>query len=168
MTRRYDDPVDVRRRDDVPAEFLWRGRLYVVRDVLAHWIETGAWWRAAAARAAYVGTATDGGGSDLASDAAPTDHAAHIDGVGPTDRAAHIDGVAPTDRAALIDGAASLRDNAAASLRDNAAASLRDNGAGDREMWRVEASAGRARGNGVFDLCFDWTAGAWTLARALD
>jgi hypothetical protein len=140
MTRRYDDPVDVRRRDDVPAEFLWRGRLYVVRDVLAHWIETGAWWRAAAARAAYVGTGTDGGGSDLTGDAAPIDRAVHIDGAAPADRAAHIDG----------------------------AASLRDNGAGDREMWRVEASAGRARGNGVFDLCFDWTAGAWTLARALD
>jgi hypothetical protein len=45
MTRRYDDPVDVRRRDDAPAEFLWRGRLYVVREVLTHWVESGAWWR---------------------------------------------------------------------------------------------------------------------------
>ena len=44
MTRRYDDPVDVRRRDEDPAEFLWRGRHYAVREVLAHWVETGAWW----------------------------------------------------------------------------------------------------------------------------
>ena len=35
MTRRYDDPVDVRRRDEDPAEFLWRGRHYAVREVLA-------------------------------------------------------------------------------------------------------------------------------------
>ena len=48
MSRRYDDPVEVRRRDDEPAEFLWRGRLYVVRAVLARWVETGAWWQTAA------------------------------------------------------------------------------------------------------------------------
>jgi hypothetical protein len=47
MSRRYDDPVEVRRRDDEPAEFLWRGRLWVVRAVLARWVETGAWWQAA-------------------------------------------------------------------------------------------------------------------------
>ncbi len=27
-----------------PAQFLWRGRLYLVRDVLAHWVELGTWW----------------------------------------------------------------------------------------------------------------------------
>ena len=48
MTRRYDDAVDVRRRDEDPAEFLWRGRHYAVREVLAHWVETGAWWRSPA------------------------------------------------------------------------------------------------------------------------
>ena len=47
MSRRYDDPVEVRRRDDEPAEFLWRDRLWVVRAVLARWVETGAWWQAA-------------------------------------------------------------------------------------------------------------------------
>jgi hypothetical protein len=25
--------------------FRWRGRRYVVDSVLAHWVETGAWWR---------------------------------------------------------------------------------------------------------------------------
>ena len=88
MTRRYDDPVEVRRRDEDPAEFLWHGRLYVVRAVLAHWVETGAWWRVArpAARPRWL----------------------------------------PTARRA------------------------------EREVWRVEASAGRAHGAGVYDLCFDW------------
>ena len=51
--RRYDDIVQVQRGDDAPAQFLWRSRLYVVRDVLAHWVETGAWWRAPAASAVY-------------------------------------------------------------------------------------------------------------------
>ncbi|MDQ6935976.1 MAG: DUF6504 family protein [Actinomycetota bacterium] len=43
--RRYDDPVEVRRgATEGPEQFLWRGRLWQVRDVVAHWVETGAWW----------------------------------------------------------------------------------------------------------------------------
>ena len=26
------------------SQFLWRSRIYVIRDVLAHWIESGTWW----------------------------------------------------------------------------------------------------------------------------
>jgi hypothetical protein len=98
MSRRYDDPVEVRRRDEDPAEFLWRGRFYAVREVLSRWVETGAWWQSAAAEDAPAG--------------------------GPL-------------------GA-------------------------EREMWRVEASQGRADGSGVYDLCLDWAAGGWTLVRAQD
>jgi hypothetical protein len=46
--RRYDDTIDVRRGlvngTEAPEQFLWRGRLWLVHDVLAHWVETGAWW----------------------------------------------------------------------------------------------------------------------------
>ena len=50
--RRYDDPVEVRRGQvsgpgslgEGPEQFLWRGRLWKVRSVLAHWVETGSWW----------------------------------------------------------------------------------------------------------------------------
>jgi len=28
-----------------PDQFLWRGRLWQVREVVAHWVETGAWWK---------------------------------------------------------------------------------------------------------------------------
>jgi hypothetical protein len=46
--RRYDDPVDVRKGmvdgSEGPEQFLWRGRLWKVQAVLAHWVETGAWW----------------------------------------------------------------------------------------------------------------------------
>jgi hypothetical protein len=54
MSRTYADPIDVRRAPDPdpvdgppgerPAQFLWHGRLYVVRAVLAHWIESSTWW----------------------------------------------------------------------------------------------------------------------------
>ena len=52
--RRYDDLVEVRKgpvtgrdgdaHDEGPQQFLWRGRLWQVREVVAHWRETGAWW----------------------------------------------------------------------------------------------------------------------------
>jgi hypothetical protein len=43
--RRYDDPVEVRKSaEEDPEQFLWRGRLWQVREVVAHWVETGAWW----------------------------------------------------------------------------------------------------------------------------
>ena len=44
LARRYDEPVEVERRDDAPVVFVRRGRRYTVRAVLAHWWETGAWW----------------------------------------------------------------------------------------------------------------------------
>jgi hypothetical protein len=105
MTRRYDDPVEVRRRDEDPAEFLWRGRFYAVREVLAHWVETGAWWQAAPG--------------------------------------APVEGTS----ARSVDSSALCA---------------------EREVWRVEASPGRVHGAGVYDLCFDWAAGGWTLLRTQD
>jgi len=54
--RRYDDPVEVRKGpEESPEQFLWRGKLWKVRAVLAHWVETGSWWQSAGARAA-IGT----------------------------------------------------------------------------------------------------------------
>jgi hypothetical protein len=55
--RRYADPVEVRRGPldargaEGPQQFLWRGRLWKVRAVLAHWVETTPWWQSAGARA---------------------------------------------------------------------------------------------------------------------
>ena len=49
--RRYDEPVEVRRGPvpgwpgEGPAQLLWRGRLWKVRAVVAHWVETGPWWQ---------------------------------------------------------------------------------------------------------------------------
>ena len=42
--RQYDDPVEVRRGEaEDPDQFLWRGRLWKVRAVVAHWVEAGPW-----------------------------------------------------------------------------------------------------------------------------
>jgi hypothetical protein len=129
MTRRYDDPVDVRRRDEDPAEFLWRGRHYAVREVLAHWVETGAWWRTpVGAASAAVSTSAAGavGGA--------------VGGAGATDGTAAL----------AVDGP------------DSSVLSA------EREVWRVEATPGRQHGAGIYDLCFDWSVGGWTLLRSHD
>ena len=53
--RRYDDPVEARLGRvagmEGPEQFLWRGRLWKVRAVLAHWVETGPWWQSGSVRA---------------------------------------------------------------------------------------------------------------------
>ena len=60
--RSYHDVIDVRRGlvagQEAPEQFLWRGRLWVVRDVLAHWVETGAWWEQAGVAALLGAGAT--------------------------------------------------------------------------------------------------------------
>lgn len=50
MSRRYTDAIKVRSLDDVsdvgpPKGFIWRGRHYRVRSVIARWVEADAWWR---------------------------------------------------------------------------------------------------------------------------
>ncbi len=90
--------------DAAPHQFLWRGRIYLVREVLAHWIELGTWW---SVRGAQV----------------------------------------PTSVRAVAPEAGS----APAPARSVAA----DVGAVEREVWRVEAAAGRSDHPGVFDLVHD-------------
>lgn len=78
--RRYDDPVETRmgrvQGMEGPEQFLWRGRLWKVRAVLAHWVETGPWWTSPAVRAVVgsddapagtetAGPETAGPGADL-------------------------------------------------------------------------------------------------------
>lgn len=75
--RRYDEAVEVRRGwigspgapgqsgQEGPEQFLWRGRLWKVRAVVAQWVETGPWWLGAdahATRGELVGAEAAGGG----------------------------------------------------------------------------------------------------------
>jgi hypothetical protein len=59
LARRCADPVEVVRHDDVPAQLRWRGRWYVVDEVLDHWVLTGAWWHGAAVTGMITGDAGD-------------------------------------------------------------------------------------------------------------
>jgi hypothetical protein len=51
MVRRYEESIEVRAgvgvQDRSPSAFLWRGRLYIVRDIIGHWRERRPWWREA-------------------------------------------------------------------------------------------------------------------------
>src|SRR4051812_18073526 len=101
MARRVGEAVEVRVAGDsagAPMSFLWRGRIYVVREVLGHWHDRREWWATGAARAL------------------------------------HGDEWAP-----------------AASAAQGAPAVLEH----EREVWRVEASAGRTFSSGVYDLSRD-------------
>ena len=138
MSRLHTDVVEVERRDDEPAQFLWRGRLYVVREVLARWTESGGWWRSAAVQSLSSG---DGDPDPLAPlDTTPIPSSAKW-----AQRA--WGEPAPDVGAAAVPG----------SIDD-----------GEQDWFRVEAGAGRSAGTGVYDLCFDWATGGWSLARVLD
>lgn len=141
MSRLHTDPVEVRRRDDEPAQFLWRGRLYVVREVLARWTEAGSWWRSAAVSALSTGEASGPGSAvpgELSTVPVPS-----------SPKWAQRAWGEPAPDIGAATGPAGIDD-------------------GEREWWRVEASPGSAAGSGVYDLCFDWGSGAWSLARVLD
>jgi Family of unknown function (DUF6504) len=68
--RRYDDPVEARMGlvsgMEGPEQFLWRGRLWKVRAVIAHWVETGPWWQSGGARA-VIGSDEPAPAADLRS-----------------------------------------------------------------------------------------------------
>ncbi len=143
MSRLHTDPVEVRRSDDEPAQFLWRGRLYVVREVLARWTEAGGWWRAAAVSALVTGDASDP--ADAAASPAPLETAP----VPPSPKWAQRAWGEPAPDVGAAVGPAGIDD-------------------GERDWWRVEAAAGASSGSGVYDLCLDSARGTWSLARVLD
>lgn len=140
MSRRLADAVEVRRRDDTPEQFLWRNRLYQVREVLGHWVESGAWWRSAPSSALVEGedAARSPGASELALAPIPAS----------PKWAQRAWGEPAPDVGASV-GPMTLDD-------------------GEREFWRVEARAGRSASPGVYDLCFDWSANRWQLVQVMD
>lgn len=95
MSRRYDEPVEVAASPEGVTAFIWRGRLYAVRQVVDRWTERRSWWQDQVGRPCT----------------------------------------------------------------------------GERTVWRVEASAGRLAGNGVYDIGRDTDLDApptWTLLRVED
>ncbi|MGI9196466.1 MAG: DUF6504 family protein [Candidatus Nanopelagicales bacterium] len=69
MSRRYAVPVEATSRAGAPVHFVWRGRRYVVAEVLGHWVAGRPWWE-------MVPQASDDAASDdAASDDGPSDDA---------------------------------------------------------------------------------------------
>lgn len=46
MSKRYEDPISVEAPEGSIEAFWWRGRRYLVRQVLCRWREAGGWWEA--------------------------------------------------------------------------------------------------------------------------
>lgn len=167
--RIYDEPIDVRRGliggQEAPEQFIWRDKLWVVTTVVSHWVETGAWWEqdgvaellgvSSSAEARWSGGARPPQGSGR--DSPRTS-------LGAVDQSA--------GRSALTDPR--LGTDQSAGHPTLAVPRLGADLLAERELWRVEAARGRLarfvgpHASGVFDLCFDWAGGQWTLARSLD
>jgi hypothetical protein len=158
MARRVAESIEVRvagERSDAPMSFLWRNRLYVVREVLDHWRERQDWWTASAARAVHG----DVVGSGTTSSTTVSSGMAR----GSTNGGVNNGGV--SDDVESTGGGVRLAVNV------------------EQEVWRVEASPGRAFGTGVYDLAREPTTGSsvdrsksaagapkgrWQLVRVVD
>jgi len=148
LSRLLADAVEVARHDDLPAQFLWRGRLYVVREVLARWTESGGWWRSAAIRALSSG--------DPAADPLADPLAAPLE----------VRSIPSSPRVTSARGAQRAWGEPAPDVGAGVGPASIDDG--EQDWFRVEAGAGRLAGTGVYDLCFDTASGSWSLARVLD
>lgn len=153
MVRRYEEPIEVRAARQAepaagdtdgpaaPDAFVWRGRLYVVREVLDHWQERRPWWRDALDAGEPGGTGGLGG----------------------------LGGMARPDRSGGRRSATPAPAMPAPATGAGAAAPTTVLGdARERQVWRVEASAGRMAGTGVYDLGTDPTQRQWRLLRVAD
>ena len=145
MSRLHVDAVEVQRHDDVPAQFLWRGRLYKVREVLSRWTESGGWWCSAGVLALSMGDA-----AEVTDPLAPLETAP----IPSSPRWAQRAWGEPAPDVGAAVGPAAIDDD-------------------EQDWFRVEAgcppfTGPSSAGTGVFDLCFSWSSGRWTLARVLD
>ena len=140
--RRYDDPVETRMGlvsgMEGPEQFLWRGRLWKVRAVIAHWVETGPWWQSGGARAVI--------GSDEPSRRATAGRARRA-----RCRPSGADLLAERELWRVEAGRGPGRPVAADP--DDPAGGTVD---------------GVPDGGGVFDLAFDWSDGRWALVGCAD
>ncbi|GAB3262882.1 hypothetical protein GCM10027456_44600 [Kineosporia babensis] len=157
--------------------FLWRGRLYVVRGVLGHWRERRDWWSTAAARALHgdewsaerpvrseeepsfaawsAGPAgacgelpggVSGGAPGAVAERRASSHRSHEKHYGGGHRRSHGRSVV-TERGGRSGPGAVGPEGSGGT--ESPQEFLLDT---ECEVWRVEASTGRAFGSGVYDL----------------
>lgn len=162
MSRRYDEPIEVTSalartpRTSDPEAFIWRGRLFVVRAVLDRWQERRAWWR----EVGREDQVREQGGS---ADGEPTLVGAVVGVVG-------VGGVGGVGVGGVGVGVAGDPEAGPGSGTGSGTGASRHER--ERQVWRVEASAGKAAGTGVFDLGADGVSAGgaprWLLLRTHD
>lgn len=149
LARRYAEAVDVRRGDAAPQRFVWRGRHYTVREVLGHWVRTGAWWQRAGAACAGTGepdAAEPGAGAGSGALAGSGLVTAELP---PAPRWGQRAWGEPAPEVGVAAVPGEVDDD-------------------EREFWRVEATVGRGGSPVVVELCFAWATGAWTVTAVAD
>ena len=163
--RTYDEPIEVRRGlvagQEAPEQFLWRGRLWVVRDVVSHWVETGAWWdQEGIAALLGVGAGSETEPSSGTTSTATSTTSSTTTSMGVTAVPLGADLLAESDvwRVEAIDAPRRRRSRVARLTKPPEAGDDADS----------EADSDFDRGYGVFDLAFDWTQARWRLIGCLD
>lgn len=142
LARRYAEAIEVIRGDDAPARFVWRGRHYTVRAVLAHWVRTGTWWEAGREQMARLMTGDDAAASDPPAEL-------QLVPMPPAPRWGQRAWGEPAPDVGVSVVPAEVDDD-------------------EREFWRVEASIGRSGMPAVVELCFAWSTGTWTIDAVMD
>lgn len=166
----FDEAVEV--RSDVvdgvetPEQFLWRGRLWRVCSVQAHWTETAAWWERGIIGAG-LGAGYDGrpgpARTQLNGVAAPASPHSRTDRV-----AAHAPGGSIAALAPAGSAIAEAADPAGISGSPASVGVLDADWGPRRAVYRVEAGCGRHGRRELFDLAHDPDSGRWQLERVTD
>ncbi len=145
LARRYAEVIEVTRGDDAPAQFVWRGRHYTVREVLAHWIRTGAWWQQVASGVIAGNDPTSPTPSGAGSESAPLVTVP----IPPAPRWGQRAWGEPAPDVGAAGQWGEIDDD-------------------EREYWRVEATVGRAGHPVIVEVCFAWATGIWTVTSVGD
>jgi len=168
------EPIDVLRRAEAPAHFLWHGRLYTVREVIGHWVESGEWWHAALTRALRLSAgaalpappvrAEAGGAASTVALARPAETAWAV--TDETDVSVAQPGTVMVggrpQRRVLAGRLAGVSEDESAYAVPSVP--VRPEADVDQEIWRVEASMGRSGIPAQYDLSLDLGTGLWSLS----
>jgi hypothetical protein len=157
--RRYDELIEVRRGlvagQEAPEQFIWRDRLWVVRDVVSHWVETGAWWDQEGI-AALLGVGAEQSGAEQSAGSGRASAGVTAVPLGAdllvesdlwrVEASRGMDGLRRRSRGARLNKPPGSRSRKHGSVGDH-----------DVDL-----------GYGVFDLAFDWARAHWRLVGCVD
>ncbi len=177
----FDEAVEVRSGVvdgvEAPEQFLWRGRLWRVCSVQAHWTETAAWWERGIIGTGLNATTTYGrtaraaghaaGGSTTALAPAGSNSAPAPAGSSASLAPAGTGSALAAGRGEVFAAGAAV-ETAGLSGSPAAVGVLDADWGPRRAVYRVEAGCGRHGRRELFDLAHDPDSGRWQLERVTD